>query len=414
MSITITASNENKLECHSCGLLHSYDLRGVTSRVSCNRCGAILKKESKNWLQLSFAFTVAALVFFIISNTYPFVAVQLGGVTHELNLLSGVIAMFESEQHLLGLIVISTIFFFPLLEIIALSLLTITHLLNVKYKWQKFVLGTLSALRPWSMLEIFLLAVVISVVKMQSYVTIIPGPALYSFFGLVLCLVGANRRFNIKLMWSYLVPENIFYKDLPAKFISCKECDALIDTRIADAHNHCCRCHKKIHHRKPMSLQKTLALTIAAMLLYIPANTYPMLYTTSLGSTLSSTIIGGAVELVDSGLWVLALIVIIASVLIPIFKIIVIGWLVFSVKMKSTKMIKQKTKLYHIIEFIGRWSMVDVFVVTLLVALVHFGLIASAEAGIATLAFSTVVILTMIATEAFDTRLLWDINDERT
>ncbi|MEM7304965.1 MAG: paraquat-inducible protein A, partial [Pseudomonadota bacterium] len=410
--VRLHAADAPKVECHSCGLLHDVDLKNITSRVRCRQCGAVLKKESRNWLQLSFAFTFSALVFFIISNSFPFVAVELNGVTHHLKLLSGVITIFEHDQNLLGIIVFCTIFIFPLLEIAAIGILSGSYLLKINLKGSKFILGMLSTLRPWSMLEIFLLAVVISVVKIQEYVTIIPGTAMYAFFALVLCLVAANSRFNFKLMWEHLVPENIYYESLPAKFVSCKECNALVDSRIAEKSKRCCRCHKPIHHRKPMSVQKTIALTFAAMLLYIPANTLPMLYTTNLGSTQSSTIISGAIELMNTGLWVLALIVIIASVLIPIIKIFTMCWLSYSVKTKSANLVKQKSTLFRIIEFIGRWSMVDVFVVTLLVGLIHFGLIANADAGMAVLAFASVVILTMLATESFDSRLLWDNKDE--
>ena len=223
------------------------------------------------------------------------------------------------------------------------------------------------------MLEIFLLSIVISLVKMNDFFTLVPGPALISFFALVFCLIGANKFLNKKEIWKFLCPENVFYYQESNSLISCKHCDALIDMKIYEADGHCCRCHKSIHKRKPMSVQKSLALTVSAGILYIPANTFPMLYSTRIGNIQEDTIFSGIVHLMESGLWALGLIVFFASIFVPVLKIVTMAWLLSSVKIKSDHFLKQKIWLYRVIERIGRWSMVDVFVVILLVALVQFG-----------------------------------------
>ena len=412
MNASIYAQYATKIECHTCGYLHDHGSSKITTKARCAHCDEILIENPKHWLQKTIALTLSAVIFFLISNLFPFLHIELGGVSYQANLLSGVTAMLVREQYLLSLLIISTIFIFPLLEIISLSYLTISYAFRKKLVGQNFILGLLVALRPWSMLEIFLLSIVIALVKMSEFFTLVPGPALLSFFALVFCLIGANKCLNKKELWSFLCPENTFFYKQTDEFVSCKHCDALISKEIYQKNKHCCRCHKPIHHRKPLSMQKSFALTLAATVLYIPANTYPMLYSTRIGNTQGDTIISGVLHLMGSGLWILALIVFIASIFVPVLKITTMGWLLYSVKTNSNKLLKQKTWLYRAIELIGRWSMVDVFVVILLVALVQFDFIANVEAGIAVLAFCGVVILTMLATDAFDSRLLWDIKNE--
>lgn len=404
----IQARRANKFECHECGHQHDHDISQIDSKVRCAHCEAVLHDHSYRWLDKTLALTVSALVLFIISNIFPFLVVELGGVSYETTLLSGVKAMLIREQYLLGTLILSTIVIFPLLEILSLSYLSFSYALRHRMPGQKFVLGLLITLRPWSMLEIFLLSIVIALVKMSDFFTLAPGPALFAFFALVFCLIGANRCLNKRELWNWLCPENVFHLAEPNNFAACKQCDALMDTELLLQDNHCCRCHKPVHERKPMSVQNTFALTSAAAVLYVPANTYPMLYSTSLGNTQGDTILSGVLHLFESGLWMLALIVFFASVFVPILKIVTMAILLHSVKVQSTRHLKRKTALYRIIEIIGRWSMIDVFVVILLVALVQFGVLASVEAGVAVIAFSAVVILTMLATEAFDARLLWD------
>ena len=170
----------------------------------------------------------------------------------------------------------------------------------------------------------------------------------------------------------------------------------------------CPRCGAVLHARIPRSLQRTWALLIAAMLLYIPANLLPMMHVTSLGHRRSDTIISGAEYLLVHGMWPLALIVFVASILVPFVKIAILVYLAVSVGRRSAARPMDRTRWYRFTEFVGRWSMVDVFVVTVLVALVHLGNLAQVEAGPAALFFGAVVVLTMLAAHTFDPRLIWD------
>lgn len=171
---------------------------------------------------------------------------------------------------------------------------------------------------------------------------------------------------------------------------------------------HCPRCHSRLHLRIPYSLQRTWALLLTAILLYIPANSEPIMRTTLLGQETVSTIIGGVVLLWQMGSYPIAAVIFIASVMVPVGKILALAWLSFSVWRGHRLWPRQRTALYRLTELIGRWSMVDVFVVAILVGLIQLGELMSIYPGVAALAFAGVVILTMLAANSFDPRLIWD------
>ncbi len=175
----------------------------------------------------------------------------------------------------------------------------------------------------------------------------------------------------------------------------------------------CPRCQSRLHIRKPASLQRTFALLITSILLYIPANVLPIMNTEFLGQQQLSTILGGVLLLWEHGSYPIALVIFIASVLVPMAKIFALCWLCFTVSRGHNRP-KHLTRLYLLTELVGRWSMVDVFVVAILVALIQLGALMSIYPGAAALAFAGVVILTMLAAMSFDPRLIWDVTENST
>ena len=171
---------------------------------------------------------------------------------------------------------------------------------------------------------------------------------------------------------------------------------------------HCPCCQSEIHSRIPCSLSKTWALLIAAIILYIPANMLPIMTVTLWGDGQPDTILSGVMHLMDGGMWPLALLIFIASIFIPILKLFILTSLMLSIHFKASWRPRDRTVLYRITEFVGRWSMVDVFVIGILVTLVQFGNTANVEPNVGALSFATVVILTMFAAHTFDPRLIWD------
>ncbi len=187
----------------------------------------------------------------------------------------------------------------------------------------------------------------------------------------------------------------------------CHTCGLLVRCSGHDVER-CPRCHTHLHMRLPNSLARTWALLITAVLLYIPANTLPVMRTSYLGNESADTIMSGVVYFLTHGDWPLALVIFTASVLVPLLKVIALVYLLLSVQRRSTIRRRERTLLYRVTELIGRWSMVDVFVVAVLAALVQMGNLASIHPGGGASAFAGVVVLTMLSARAFDPRLIWD------
>ena len=174
------------------------------------------------------------------------------------------------------------------------------------------------------------------------------------------------------------------------------------------AEERCPRCHSRLHLRKPQSLQRTWSFLIAAMLFYFPANLLPMMDVKGLGGTSSDTIMSGVINFWKGGDYLVGGIIFAASIMIPILKMIALVWLCLAAGGVTSASPKNLSRLYHVTELVGRWSMVDVFVVAILVALVQLGVISTVTPGPAILSFAAVVVLTMFAAMSFDPRLLWD------
>ena len=170
----------------------------------------------------------------------------------------------------------------------------------------------------------------------------------------------------------------------------------------------CPRCRAALHLRKPDSLQRTVALVVTASLLYIPANVLPIMTTDQLGRAIDSTILGGVVLLIHHGDYPIAAVIFIASVMVPVSKLLALSWLCWSVTRRQPTSRHQRARLYRATELVGKWSMTDVFVVAILVALIQLGGLLVITPGTAALAFGGVVVVTMLAAHAFDPRLIWD------
>jgi paraquat-inducible protein A len=187
----------------------------------------------------------------------------------------------------------------------------------------------------------------------------------------------------------------------------CGQCRATVRS-IAASRLHCPRCGAALHERKPHSVATTTALVVSAALLYIPANLLPVMHMHTLFSDEDDTIMSGVLSLLQEGSWPLALLVFVASIVVPLLKLLAMGWLLWCVVRRSRSHPAHRSKLFRLVEFIGRWSMLDVYAIAVLVALVQIKSLATVHAGYGALAFCAVVVLTMFAAHSFDERLLWD------
>ena len=192
--------------------------------------------------------------------------------------------------------------------------------------------------------------------------------------------------------------------------IGCHTCGMLVSNNYLtdEQTDQCPRCGTGLHSRIPQSISKCWAYLIAAIILYIPANVFPIMTVVSFGQGHPDTIISGIFGLYNSGQIPIAILVLVASILVPIVKILVLAYLLITVQRGITDNKRERTILYRVTETIGRWSMIDVFMISILIALVQLDAVATIDAGPGAVAFAAVVILTMIAAMNFDPRLIWD------
>jgi paraquat-inducible protein A len=199
---------------------------------------------------------------------------------------------------------------------------------------------------------------------------------------------------------------------LDLSLVGCRTCRLVCRMPRAGAVAVCPRCGARLHRRKPDSLSRTWALLLAAAILYVPANILPITHTMSLTKHQSDTIISGVIYFITTGSWFVAAVIFIASILIPLLKMIILIFLLVSIQSGSRWRPLERSHLYRLIEVVGRWSMVDIYVVTITVALVKLGAVAQVEVGPGAVYFAAVVIITMLAAMSFDPRLIWDVAEQ--
>lgn len=266
----------------------------------------------------------------------------------------------------------------------------------------------------WMMGDVFLIGVLVSLVKILSLASVGFGVSFWAFCFYVVLILLLTRSIDRDWLWERIAPEPAPPVHLrpgaggmAQQVAGCTACGCPnhYDPRHA---NHCHRCGEKLYLRRRHSLQKTLALLLVSVILYIPAMTLPIMTVSSLSDTTTQTIMAGVLLLLDYGDYPIAAIIFIASVVVPVAKLLALAWLCYKVKRPGPFRPEVRIRLYRITEFIGRWSMIDVFVVALLAALVRLGSLMSVAAEPGIIAFGAVVVLTMIAAMSFDPRLIWD------
>ena len=195
-----------------------------------------------------------------------------------------------------------------------------------------------------------------------------------------------------------------------ANLIRCTGCEMLSRTKVLPSGHfaRCGRCGTRLRMRKPQSLQRTWALVVTAFVFYIPANLFPVMYTGRLGQSEGDTILSGVQSMYAAGWWVVGTLIFFASITVPLAKLVSLTFLLISVQIHSNWNPRQRTVLYHIVEYVGRWSMLDMFVVSLTVALIRLGAVANVQPGPGATWFAGVVVITMFAAMSFDPRLIWD------
>ncbi|WP_165982721.1 paraquat-inducible protein A [Dankookia rubra] len=359
------------------------------------------------------ALALAALCLYLAAVSLPLLSIDLRGRETSSTLL-GLPGGFDRFDHWeLTAVTATTVLLLPLLRIAMLAAVLAglrlrrpPRRLYRLYRWQ-------AKLRPWAMVEVFLLGVFVAYTRLTALADVDVGPALWALGGLMLVMVATDAAQDEHAVWAALEQRGATSGDTPLQgpnVIACDGCGLV--SQAADGAS-CPRCAAQLRLRRPGSVARGWALIIAATILYLPANAYPVMIITTLGRETPHTILGGAEDLVGAGLWPLALLVFCASILVPVLKLLGLGVLLVAARRGASRRLRDLTRLHRLVNAVGRWSMIDVFMLATLVALVQAGLIASIAPGLGAPAFAAVVVLTMLAAEGFDARLIWDAAERR-
>jgi paraquat-inducible protein A len=401
------------LRCPECDLLYRIQSLPDRARAGCERCGAILYASKRNAIERSLALYLTAFVLWIVANSFTFLTFELKGNRQPTRLITGTLMLYGDGLWELALVVFLFVIAFPLLKVLANLSVLIPISRGRAPRHAATLLRLVDVLHPWAMTEVFLLGVLVSYAKMADLATIDVGAALVAFVALIVTLIAGDTSLEPFELWEQIQPSPLVPFPGPAEqaqLVSCHLCQFVcrLPGLSSGETPLCPRCASVIHRRRPNSLERCAALLVAAAILYLPANIYPVMTVIMFGRGDPSTILGGVKELLSDGMWPLALLVFFASITVPVLKMLGLVYLLASVRRGSRARLRERTGLYRIVEAVGRWSMVDIFVLSILVAMVRLGSLATIAPGLGAISFAAVVVLTMFAAMSFDPRLIWD------
>jgi paraquat-inducible protein A len=385
-------------ECQDCGLFQTMPALVPGEVACCRRCNATLRHGRRDSLTRALACAIGALLLFIVALQMPFLDVYAVGHSYKANLFTGPKMLEQRGMWEISVVVIITLVVMPVMQFFLL----ISVLLGLRLKHPPAILprlfGYVERIRPWSMIEVFLLGVFVAYTRLQAI----------ALAGVMLCLVAADVALDHEAVWDQLESRGLLKLRAPpetGKRIGCDTCKLVL---YAPSGWPCPRCGQRLRQRKRQSVLRAWSLLFAATVLYLPANFFPILTVIRFGRGQPSTIIEGVIELVQAQMWPLAALVFLASITVPLLKLVSLTAMLITTHSGTIYKLRGRTRLYRFIESIGRWSMIDVFMITVLVALVHMGFIATVLPGPGAICFASVVVLTMFATASFDPRLMWD------
>ncbi|MDE3246082.1 MAG: paraquat-inducible protein A, partial [Acidobacteriota bacterium] len=401
------------MACPECDLLHrvSAPPRGGVSL--CTRCGATLRRGGVASMDVALALHIAALILFCLANAFPLLSIRLHGTVQEASIPGSVRLLSNLGWPWLSAVLITTVILAPLAHLGGMIYVLLQVRGRHSNRWTMLVFRIVEQFGAWGMAEVFVLGILVSYVKLAKMAAVVPGPSLFALGAFIVVAAAAVSALDLGSVWEALgtrseaTPSQAPKGALTAKeanLAACPSCGFLAPLKNAA----CPRCGATLHSRKLNSRERTWALLITAILLYLPANFLPVMRVVSLGRTQSDTIMSGVFYFLRTGSWHLALIIFIASVVVPIAKIIILAILLISERRGSPRWPEHRARLYRLTEMVGRWSMVDIFVLTLMVALVEMGSVATITPGPGSMAFAMMVFSTMLAVQCFDPRLVWD------
>ena len=400
------AERIGRIYCPDCGLAQSLPVVPPHFAADCARCGGTLLRRGPGGIGATLALALAAALLLLPANFLPLMIVSFEGAERQNLTITGAISLWADGFPALGTLVGLFSVAAPALWLMALLLSLVLVLRGVRPPWLGWLFRQADRLRPWAMIDVYLLGSLVAYSRIRDVASVEISTGGWAFVAFAMTILATDAMLDRRAVWHAIGPEAM---DGTAEgdVIDCLDCGLIAPLDAEGAR--CPRCAARLHRRKPGSLTKTAALTAAAFVLYILANILPILRIVRFGRDEPSTIFSGVRELMESGLWPLALIVFLASIAIPLIKLSGLTWFLLAIRCSFTRRVMLRTRLHRFIEGVGRWSNIDVFMLSILTALVQFGTLTRVEAQPGAVAFAAVVLLTMLASQAFDARLMWDV-----
>jgi paraquat-inducible protein A len=401
------------LACPECDLLHQATRSpGGTTQV-CARCGAELGHGRPADVTRVLALFVTALILFVAAHAFPLLTVRLHGTVREASIPGCVRILTSLGWPWLTAILLTTVVLGPLVHLSGMVVVLVQVARGRLRSWTARAFRILEEFRRWGMLEVFLLGVMVSYVKLAKNAVVRPGLSLYALAGFIVAATAAFSALEPRVVWDAIGPAAA--PGLPgelrgasaraADLQSCPACGLVADLGHRGP---CPRCSASLHSRKPDSTGRTWALLWTSIFLYIPANVLPVTRVVSLGRSHEDTILSGVQYFLRTGSWPLAVVIFVASVTVPVVKFVVLVLLLLAVRFRWRRRPRLLAWLYRLSEAIGRWSMVDIFAITIMVAMFQAGSLSSVVPRPGAMAFALMVITTILAVRCFDPRLIWD------
>jgi paraquat-inducible protein A len=361
---------------------------------------------------VALALYLTALVLFILANAFPLLEMTLRGQVKVATLPGCASILAELGWPWLSGILLTTAILAPFAHLVGMAWILYRVRSGRQTRATARMFRLVEQFQTWGMAEVFVLGILVSYVKLASMAALVPGIGLYALAAFILVAAAALSSVDPEAVWHDL-GEVPLPADIPegaataqqAGLVTCLACRALVPWRSS---RRCPRCNATLRTRKPESRQRTWALLATAVVLYLPANLLPVMKVVSLGKTQADTIMGGVIHFARTGEWLLASIIFLASVLVPVLKISVLAFLLLAEQRGLAWKPVQRARLYRLTELVGRWSMVDIFAVALMVAMVSLGNLATIEPAPGSVAFAFLVVITMLAALSFEPRLVWD------
>ena len=396
--------------CPECGALE--DVPQLTPRAiaRCRLCNYPLERRSGRSLTAALACASTTFVLMFPANLATLISVHVLGAERSSLLASGIVGMWREGWLMLALLLGMFGIVLPFARFGGLALVLGAVRFGKRFRGIGALFRWTLWLDVWAMPDVYLSGCFIGYVRVTQNLHATIGAGGYCFVVAAIMSMITRATLDRRVVWRWIAPDPLLNWDGPA--LSCTTCDLIAPASREG--QRCPRCRARLHARKPDAVVRAAALSLAALVLILPANLYAMTISIQLGKDVPHRIIDGVYELFKAGLWPFGILVTCTSIAIPGAKLVGMAWFIASVKRKSRKHLRQKAHLYRWIDELGRWSNVDVFTIAAFVPLIRFDHIASTRTALGATAFALVVVLTMAASRSFDPRLMWDAREGAT